>query len=102
MLRRTVLYLLPAALAGSLAAQESTPDRLSGTVRTVDKKNMVIEITPRNSSAVRKVHYDAKTKFMLSDKASSIDEVAEGMRLVAIGKFAGVDLNATNITVRPR
>lgn len=102
MLRRSFLsYTIPAALAGSLLAQEN-PDRLSGSVKSIDKKTMVIELTPRNSTAVRKVHYDANTKFTLIDKPGKVDDVMEGMRIVAVGKFDGVDLKASNISLKPR
>lgn len=102
MLRRSFLsYTIPAMLAAGLRGQEQ-PDRLSGVVKSIDKKAMVIELTPRNSSAVRKVHYDGSTKFTLLDKASNVDEAAVGMRIVAVGKFQGVELNATQITLRPR
>jgi hypothetical protein len=76
-------------------------DRLSGKVKTVDAKTMTIEITmSRTPSAVRKVMWDASTKVQVGDKEGTSADIKEGMRIVAVGKFEGVNLKATRIRVR--
>ena len=106
MLRRIALSLVAMAVCSLLAvsAQEAAkPDRLSGVVRQVDKSTMKIMIAPRNQpTAQRVILYDANTKIVVSEKPGAIEDVKDGMRIVAIGKFEGVNLKATNITVRPQ
>jgi hypothetical protein len=103
MVRRQFLAIvLPVAFAGTLMAFQK-PDRLSGVVRQVDKTKMVIEITlSSNPSSVRKIHYDANTKFTFDKKPAQADVVKDGLRIVAIGKFEGVDLKATDVSLRNR
>lgn len=94
---------LAIALSLSLVAQEAKPDRVSGTIRSVDAKAMSIEVNPSQTpSAVRVVLWDDKTKVLLGDKPGTAADIKEGMRIVAIGKFEGVKLRATDIRVRPR
>jgi cytochrome c-type biogenesis protein CcmE len=98
--RKFLGVLIPAAVASAALAQETKPDRLSGRVKSIDKKGMVIEMyMRRQQSVVRKIMYDANTKFTVAGKAGKPDDVAEGMRIVAIGKFDGVNLKATDINL---
>lgn len=104
MFRRTFLgVLIPSALAAAAFAQEAKPDRLSGRVRHVDKKAMVIEMAmSRQPSAIRKIMCDANTKFTVLGKPGKFEDVEEGMRVVAIGKFEGVNLKATEVSLTAR
>lgn len=91
------------ALSLSLVAQEAKPDRVSGTVRSVDAKAMSIEVNlSQTPTAVRVVLWDDKTKVQLGSNPGTAADIKEGMRIVAIGKFEGVKLRATSIRVRPR
>jgi outer membrane murein-binding lipoprotein Lpp len=104
-MKRSVFAALVAVLALTLAgiAQEAKPDRISGSVRSVDAKAMSIEVNMSQSpSTVRTVFWDANTKVTLVDKPGTAADIKEGMRIVAIGKFEGVKLRATDIRVRPR
>jgi len=104
-MKRSVFAALVAVLALTLAgiAQEAKPDRISGTVRMVDAKAMSIEVNmSQTPSAVRTVFWDANTKVTLVDKPGTTADIKEGMRIVAIGKFEGVKLHATDIRVRPQ
>lgn len=104
-MKRSVFVALIAVFALGLAgiAQEAKPDRLSGTVKSVDAKAMSVEILQsKTPSTVRVVLWDATTKIMLDDKPGTVADIKEGMRLVAVGKFEGVKLRATTIRVRPQ
>lgn len=90
------------SLAASTQEAKKEGDRLSGVVKMVDKAGMKITITPRNSSVERIIMYDASTKFYVGDKAGKIEDVQDGMRIVAAGKFDGVNLKATEVRVRLR
>jgi len=104
MLRRVVFSLVAIAVSSLLAvsAQDAAkPDRLSGVVRQIDKSAMKITMAVRNQpTAQRVILYDANTRIKLGDKPVTIDDVREGMRIVAIGKFEGVQLKATDMTLR--
>ena len=106
MLRRILISLIALGLFSflTLSAQDAPkPDRLSGVVRSVDKPGMKITMSARNDANVKRIiMYDASTKIMNGEKPGTIDDVLEGMRIVALGKFEGVNLKAANITVRPR
>ncbi len=99
--RRTFLGVAaPLTLAGVVLAKEPKPDRLSGYVKTVEKKDMVISMhTKSNPNIERKIMYDTNTKFTVLGKPGSIDDVKEGMRIVAIGKFEGTNLKATDVSL---
>lgn len=106
MFRKILIALTVAALCSlvTASAQETKKDggRLSGVVKLVDKAAMKITIAPRNSSAERIIMYDAATKFYNGDKEGKIDDVHDGMRIVAVGKFEGVNLKAAEVRVRLR
>ena len=99
--RRTFLGItIPVALAGVALAKEPKPDRLSGYVKTIEKKDMTINMhTKSNPSVERKIMYDDKTRFTVLGKPGSIDDVKDGMRIVGVGKFDGVNLKATDVSL---
>jgi hypothetical protein len=102
--RRTFVKIwLPTAVAGVVLAQTSKQDRLSGVVKSIDKNAMIIEMTmSKTQGAVRKVMYDANTRFTLDNKPAKADDVKESQRIVAGGKFDGVNLKASAITLKTR
>lgn len=106
MFRNILIALTVIALCSLVvaSAQETKKggDRLSGVVKMVDKTAMKITITPRNSTVERVIMYDGATKFYAGDKEGKIDDVQDGMRIVAAGKFEGVNLKATEVRVRLR
>lgn len=106
MFRRILIALTVIALCSLVVASaqdaKKEGDRLSGVVKMVDKAAMKITITPRNSSAQRVIMYDSATKFFVGDKEGKIEDVQDGMRIVAVGKFEGVNLKATEVRVRQR
>jgi len=97
------------AVAGAALAQEpkegkkAEPDRLSGRIVSVDKGAMTLEMGTRaNPTVHRKVKWNAATKFTADTKPASADDLKEGIRIVAAGKFEGVDLIATAINLPER
>ena len=103
--RRTFIRsAIPFGLAGiALAQKAAKPDRLSGYVRSVDKGKMTIEMRMRTSaSAIRQIMYDSSTKFTMQGKPGTADDVKEGLRIVALGKFEGVNLRATQVALTQR
>lgn len=101
--RAFIRVAVPFGFAGAITlAAEKRPDRLSGVVKSVDLARHRIEMRMRNGNVVRVINYDANTRFMFNRKPGKVEDVKEGLRVVAIGKFEGVDLNATNISITAR
>jgi hypothetical protein len=93
---------MPAVAVGTLLAQKKE-DRLSGLVKAIDAAKMTIDMSPSNSpGATRKVTWDANTKFTLDGKPAQADVAKVGMHIVALGKYEGVDLRATTISLKHR
>jgi hypothetical protein len=46
--------------------------------------------------------YDGSTQFTNDGKPGSAEDVKPDLRIVAIGKFEGVNLKATNVALTPR
>jgi len=92
-------------LAGAALAQnkKAKPDRLSGVVQSVDAGTSTITMHVRkNASQVRKIMYDGSTMFTLDKKPAKASDVKDGQGIVAIGKFEGVNLKATQIALTLR
>lgn len=91
------------SLSSPLLAQEKkeADQRLSGRVHMINKDTSTITIRT-TQNAHRYVVYDSNTKFTLGNKAGSLDEVKEGVRLICLGKFDDkARLMASRIEVRP-
>jgi len=100
--RRTlILSEIPFGLAGVEFAQKAAKqDRLSGIVKSVDANKMTIEMRARkNANAVRLIMYDANTQFTLDGRQGKAGDVTPDLRIVALGKFQGVNLKATRIAL---
>ena len=73
MRRRTFLAsAIPVSLAGVLLAKEGKPDRLSGTVKLVDKDKKELHMAPRNTpNGQREILWDDNTKWTLEGDADT-------------------------------
>lgn len=75
-------------------------DRLSGVVKTVDADKQTIEMSVRKSpNQIRKIMYDGSTSFTMDGKPAKSEDTKQGHRIVAVGKFEGVNLKATQIAL---
>lgn len=92
------------ASAIALAADKGNKqDRLSGVVNSLDADKKVIEMHARKSTAqVRKIMYDGSTSFTLDGKPAKAEDAKQGLRIVAVGKFEGVNLQATQVALYNR
>jgi len=96
---------LPFGLAGVALAQtkKAKLDRLSGIVQMVDAGANTIQMRGRKSSTqVRKIMYDGSTTFTLDKKPAKASDIKEGQGIVAVGKFEGVNLKATQVALTQR
>jgi len=104
--RRTFLGVtLPFGFAGIALAQtkKAKPDRLSGVVKSVDAGAMTIEMHIRkNPNQIRKILYDGSTTFTMGGKPGKAADAKEGYGIVALGKFEGINLKATQIALTLR
>jgi hypothetical protein len=101
------IFLLSALSVGvtglALAQKAAKQGRLSGVVKSFDKSKMTIEMRGKTSAGVvRNIMYDPNTTFTLQGKPATADELKEGRRIVALGKFEGVNLKATTIALTER
>ena len=95
---------LSLASANAYGQAKTSPKegRLTGTVHMVDKETSTIII--RKGAILRKVVYDAETKFTLEKKTQgSIDDVIVGRRAICFGTFNDkTQLVATRVDVRTK
>lgn len=84
------LLLMPSwsAAAQAGAAQEKKPgakeQRVSGTVRLLDKTAKTFTVQQRNRIE-RQVIYSDTTKFTVRNKPGSVDDLKEGVRVIVLG-----------------
>ena len=79
-------------------AATSVP-RLEGTVRTVNKDTSTITVRSHNTD--RAIVYTPETKFTKVNKpGGSLEDIKEGTRIIAIGKWDGNKLLADRIDIR--
>ena len=108
-MRRRLLLLLALLLGLALStpatlanAQDKQEDRVTGTVQLVKKDTKTILVTGEAGNAQHQVVYDADTKVTKDNKAGSIDDVANGKRVICLGKLNDKgQLVARHIDVRP-
>jgi hypothetical protein len=102
MTRRTFAGLFAAtALPLTLVSQEKQEDRLDGRVQVLDKDKSTFTMTIKGGTVQRHVIYSGDTKFTFRNKAGSIDQLKEGVRVICLGKFdADGRLMATRIDIR--
>jgi Cu/Ag efflux protein CusF len=76
-------------------------DRIDGNVHMIDKTTKIVTVKLRGQTTQREVIYDDKTAFTFRNKPSTLDEVKEGTRIIAVGKNNDKNqLVATRIEVR--
>lgn len=84
------------------AQDKSKEDRVTGTVQIVNKDAKTILVTGEAGNTQHQVVYDADTKVTKDNKAGSIDDVANGKRVICLGKLNDKgQLAARHIDVRP-
>ncbi len=98
--RSFLVFGLPTSLAGIAIAQNAKQERWSGNVDDVDTAKMAIQMHTRKSPGVRRtVNYDDNTKITLDNKPATAKDAKPGYRIVALGKFEGNNLKATQISL---
>ena len=94
-------FLLTLAVATEAKAQDKAAkeDRLTGSIHMINKDTSTVTI--RRGNVQRQIIYSADTKITYRNKPSTMDEVKEGRRVIALGKFNDkTQLVATRIDVR--
>ncbi len=98
--------------AGLVAAQEKgkakeRQDRLDGRIQMINKDASTITIRMRSGNATRQIVYNSNTKIGKfagrgnPDKPASADDLKDGQRIIAVGKFNDkAQLEATQISIR--
>ena len=75
-------------------------DRLSGTIRMMNKDTSTITLRTRQN-VDRQVVYSEKTLVSNMNKpGGSISDLKEGVRVICLGKYEGVKLMAARIDIR--
>jgi hypothetical protein len=109
-MERRLLLLLALLLGAALATpatlvnaqDQSKEDRVTGTVQLVKKDTMTILVTGEAGNTQHQVLYNADTKVTKDNKPGSIDDVANGKRVICLGKNNDKgQLVARAIDVRP-
>jgi hypothetical protein len=94
-------FLLTLAVATQAKAQDKSAkeDRLTGSIHMINKDTSTVTI--RRGNVQRQIVYNADTKITYRNKPGSMDDVKEGRRVIALGKFNDkTQLVATRIDVR--
>jgi Cu/Ag efflux protein CusF len=77
------------------------PDRVEGSVQSIDKATKTVTIRLRGKTNTVPVVFSDKTMFTFRNKAGSLDEVKEGRNVICLGRYNDkVQLIATRIDVR--
>ncbi len=77
-------------------------DRISGVVQSMSKENSTISVKDHKTGVIRQITYSDATKFTKVNKpGASVDEIKEGTRVIALGKFDDKQrLAASRIDIR--
>jgi hypothetical protein len=82
------------------AAKKSDEDRVSGTIQNVSKDTSTLSVRTRQG-IIRPVVWNADTKITKDKEAGKLEELKEGVRIIALGKFNEKNqLVATQIDIR--
>ena len=77
-------------------------DRVAGTVQLINKETKTILVSGEANNKQMQVTYDDKTKVTKDNKAASIDDVQNGLRIICTGSTNDKgQLHAERIDVRP-
>src|SRR5690349_52457 len=85
MTRRSLLVAAFAVGSAAFGNNEEKEERLSGTVQRIDRDSSVITLD--GGSFRRQVLYTGETKIKYRKKPGNAEEIREGQRIVARGKF---------------
>lgn len=99
-----MVLLVGIALVGSSPAiyGQSKGERVVGTVQLVNKDAKTVLVSGEANNKQTQVMYDEKTKITKDNKAGTIDDVTNGVRVICIVKAdAKGELHARRIDVRP-
>jgi hypothetical protein len=114
-MRRSVICIVVLAMAGSILwapalypqAKKDVAtklDRVTGTVRSIDKDKSTITVQQKGTTnIIWEVAYGKETKFTYRNAPSSLDEVKEGRSLICVGKLEGkTRLMAAQVDIRDK
>lgn len=96
----------PAAKPKAAQAALPQPARWEGWVQLIDKDNSTLTVRKMGGKLVKKIHYDASTKWVSqehgSKKANAIDpsQVKDGDRVICVGTEDKSGFHATLISKR--
>jgi hypothetical protein len=77
-------------------------DRVAGTVQLINKETKTIVVSSEANNKQTQVTYDDKTKVTRDNKAASMDDVQNEVRVICTGKTNDKgQLHAERIDVRP-
>lgn len=99
-----LVLLLGIALIGPPLATyaQDQGDRVTGTVQVINKDTKTILVSGEANSKQMQVVFDDKTKFTKDNKAGTVDDVQNGVRLICLGKNNDKgQLHAARCDVRP-
>ena len=105
---RTFLGLVAVVFAVAVLGAQEKPadekvkgDELNGTILSVDKTAKTMQVRVRsNTPREVTVTWDDKTRVTFRNKKSTLDEVKDGRRIIAVGKMGDKAFMATRIDVR--
>jgi hypothetical protein len=84
-----------------LSAADKADNKITGTIKMINKDASTLTVRPRNSANTKTVVYSADTKITLRTKPATMDAVKEGRRVICLGKLDDKNrLVATHIDVR--
>ena len=102
---RVVILLLGIALIGPTQIAtygQDKGDRVAGTVQLINKETKTIVVSSEANNKQEQVMWDDNTKVTKDNKAASINDVQNGVRVICIGKINDKgQLHAVRIDVRP-
>ncbi len=97
-----LLLVVPGMVAQIKVDQQSKLDRIEGTVQSIDSKNMTFVIRERGTANLDyTIVYNDKTAFTFRNAKSTISELKDGRRIIALGKAEGATkLIAQRVDIR--
>jgi hypothetical protein len=93
---------LVAGLYGQVKKDAKTGlDRIDGTIVALNKDKSTLSLKQSGASgAAWQVAYNDKTVITLRNKPAKVENLKEGLRVIALGKYEQATLNATRIDIR--
>lgn len=96
------IVLVPVLNAQAKKDAKTGLDRIEGTIAGVNKDKSTLMVHQSDgSNAVWTIAWTADTKFSYRNKASTVDDLKDGRRVIVLGKFGeGTKMTAERIDVR--